>query len=100
MTTDNGSTLSQIEQTATTMAAAAAPFLPPRIQLALALATAAMNAVNAAMTNGTDISDAQLSELFAADDKAAADDLLARQAMTAAAATLTAHVEAAAPAKS
>ncbi len=55
------------------------PFLPPGVALAITLAKNALHAVQTAQNAGQDVSDAQLQALFAADDKAKADDLLAQQ---------------------
>jgi hypothetical protein len=56
------------------------PLLPPNARLAVTLALTAMHAVQAAQDRGRDVTSSELDALFAADDQAKADDLLAQQA--------------------
>lgn len=51
-------------QNAAAIAAAAIPLLGPKAQLALTIASIAINAVQAAQTRGEDVSDEELSKLF------------------------------------
>ena len=70
--------LSKIE-TIESIATALLPLAPPGINLAVTLALNAMHAVKNAQNAGKDVTPAQLEALFAADDQAKADDLLAQQ---------------------
>ena len=72
-------TAQQIAAQIQVFAGAATPFLPPNAQLAVTLANAAMQAVHNAQNGGQDVTPEQLEALFAADDQAKADDLLAQQ---------------------
>ena len=71
-------TPSQIAAQIQIFASSAVPFLQPKAQLAVTLATNAMNAIQIAQNGGADVTDAQLDALFAADDQAKADDLKAQ----------------------
>lgn len=62
------------------------PLLPPNASLAVALAQIAMHAVTIAQNEGRDVTPAELEALFAADDAAKADDILAQQEASAKAA--------------
>jgi hypothetical protein len=54
------------------------PLAPPGVSLAITLALNAMTAVQAAQNQGKDVTREQLDALFAADDLAKQDDLLAQ----------------------
>lgn len=58
----------------------ALPFLPPNVQLALAIVKGAIAAIEAANNGGRDVSDAELDALFAEDERARLADELARRA--------------------
>lgn len=63
------------------VADAAAPLLPPNMQLALAIAKAAIMAIERAQNNGRDVTEAELDALFEEDEKARQADLAAQAAM-------------------
>jgi hypothetical protein len=70
--------LAQIE-TIKSIVTSLLPLAPPGVQLALGLATNALNAVQKAQNQGKDVTREQLAALFAADDAAKADDQLAQE---------------------
>lgn len=72
-------TVAQILAQLKIIATSATPFLPPGISLGVTLAMNALTAVQNAQNGGADVTKEQLAALFAADDQAKADGLLAEQ---------------------
>jgi hypothetical protein len=70
--------------TVETVAQTAAPFLPPNAQLAIALSIGAATLVQTALSQGVDVTDAQLTTLFGQFSVNQADDLAAQAAAKAA----------------
>lgn len=75
--TDKSLTHTIIED-AKLVAAVAMPFLPPNVQLALAIAKGALAAIERANNGGRDVSDEELDAIFDEDEQARLADIEAR----------------------